>query len=220
MKNWYKIFDIIVQKSSQFLFSIVVLLISYFTYKNSYGEDLLILTDRITSDYKTNVSIIKDFQFPSLINIAYQCKLTNNSNKPISIIKYEGKLNGTSCYQISYDLIAQNKVDLPIKLDPYETETIFLNLTYILDSTKVKMLAKAFALKQIGYNRMSVNCYLIDSILYANKIDIFGNDATITRNGGVAIGNGKINQEAFLITFETSSGNHFEKKVNYYPYNH
>jgi hypothetical protein len=217
-KKTLKILDFIFFKVTTPIIAVVAIVLSYLSYHENFKEDLLISVNRISDDYVTDISISPDFSFfPSILTVKYKCKLTNNSNKPISIIDYKAISGGSTCVGMNYNIRKTSVVDLPLKIEQYETASLYIDLAYHIDSNKVLILQENIQdLKEVVDGKVNyVEMKDVISALYSQGIDIFGNKV-IQHGSGFKIGNGELKQEIFRLYFQTSTDNHFTKDVGYY----
>ena len=203
--------------------SIFALIFSKKAYQLSQREDLTVSIHRVQADYETELIKIGLPGYPAVLLTYWECVLTNNNDKSLSILDYAVEQKAED-YPARYPhmirglfISREKSLKLPLVIEPGKSAKFLLRLGLTIDPKAYEIIDQSFLLLP------QKTKFLIETLMehLAEKgIDFYGNSIEPIWDQHQMIGlripfeNRK--EQFFIITFKTGRGNYFRDAAFWY----
>ncbi len=195
---------------------------SYYTYKASKEEKLLIVAEPLYHNYDIILSQIGE---QVVVPLLWDLTISNNSEKTISIIDIDVQAiekDDIIMYKNMYNGIFNDEtpIKLPININSGESKKFTINIGILCDSNAsmiIRSSLNSFGSVEGRWARL----FVLKKLLAEKDIDFYGNKASGTFEGENPL-TYKVDpniQQTFILSFITSTQTCFTKEIKLYMQN-
>ncbi len=204
------------------IISIGSLSFNVISYNNSHKENLKVSVSMVYDNYETSLHSIGG-SYPSILDTYWEVILTNNGDKPLSIVDYDIqqvsqhidlKISDYSYLNGGVFSSPGQAFNLPIQLESGSSIKFYLKVGVLVSKKSSQLIMEQYQ------KNMRILFIDLTNYLAKNKIDLFGNKVDPILDGDTVIGSStpmdNRKEQFFSLSVKTSKNNYFRDAFFFY----